>query len=97
MATFQPGVTVTLAVGPGSTRVELPDHGNTVRLVNGSAGSVWVEFGGADVVASPSDSLLMLASTAVLLRLPPKATHIAGTMADKKSTGMLNITLGEGS
>jgi len=95
-ATFMPGNTVTLAVGPGSTRVALPGTGGNVRIVNDSAENVWIEFGGPDVVANPPDSLLMLPKTTALLRLPPKVSHVAGIMADKKSTGSLNITLGDG-
>lgn len=95
-AAFMPGVTVTLAVGPGSTRVWLPRQGGNVRIVNYSAGNVWIEFGDEHVVAEPSDSLLMLPSTTALFRLPPHTTHLAGIMADKKNTGWLNITLGDG-
>jgi hypothetical protein len=96
MAMFLPGDTVTLAVGPGSTRVALPHTGGNVRIVNDSAGNVWVEIGASTVVATLTDSILMLPGQTSLFRLPPRATHIAGIMADKKATGSLNITLGEG-
>jgi hypothetical protein len=97
MASFLPGETVTLTVGPGSTRVALPQSCNNARVVNDSAGNVWVEFGDAAVVANPADSILLLPGQTSLFRLPARATHIAGIMADKKATGSLNITLGEGS
>lgn len=96
MAMFLPGDTVTLAVGPGSTRVALPHVGGNVRVVNDSPANVWIEFGNGAVVATQTDSVLMTAGQTSLFRLPSRATHIAGIMADKKATGLLNITLGEG-
>lgn len=96
MASFLPGDTVTLSVGPGSTRVALPHVGGNVRIVNDSAGNVWIEIGDATVVAAPSNSILMMPGQTSLFRLPARATHIAGVMNDKKATGSLNITLGEG-
>lgn len=96
MATFLPGSTLTLTVGPGSTRVAFPHTGGNVRIVNDSAGNVWIEFGDAAVVATTTDSILLVPNQTSLFRMPPKATHIAGIMADKKAVGSLNITLGEG-
>lgn len=90
-----PGVTVVHAVGPASSAVALPRQGGNVRIVNDSKVSVWIEYGGADVVADPAASMLLTAGYTAMMRLPPHATHIAA-VCPAKGSGSLNITFGEG-
>ncbi len=97
MALFLPGQTVVLTVTTTSVRVPLPHMGGNCRLVNSSDENAWVEWGDADVVATATDSPLLLPGTVWTCRMPPHATHIAALIAgNKNSTGSLNITFGEG-
>ena len=93
---FLPGVSLSHAVGPASSRVALPRAGGNVRIVNDGKVNVWIEFGGGDAVADPSHSMLLTAGYTSLMRMPPRATHLAA-VCPAKGSASLNITLGDGS
>lgn len=93
---FSPSQTVTLAVTPEGTRVHLGREGGQARIVNDSKVNVWVEFGCADVVASPSSSMLLTPGQTSLVRLPSRTAYLAA-ICPAKGSASLNITLGDGS
>jgi hypothetical protein len=99
---FQPGVTVTFEVDVTSKRIHVSQAGGTVRIVNPSSRPVWLEWGGYDVNASTTDSVLMLPGTVAQFRMPRTAACMAAittaaTGADKGTPLSLNVTFGEGS
>lgn len=93
---FMPGPSVVHAVGPASSRVELPRQGGNVRIVNDGKVNVWIEYGDANVTADPSHSMLLTPGYTALMRMPPRASHLAA-ICPAKGTANLNITLGDGS
>jgi hypothetical protein len=99
---FQPGVTVTLEADVVSKVMHMPRQGGTVRIVNPSSRSVWLEWGDYGVKANTTTSVQMLPGTTVQFRLPRAALCMAavttaGAGADKGAAVPLNITFGEGS
>lgn len=98
-STFQPGVTVAVEAGDASARVKLPRQGGNARITNWGDRPVWLEFGGAAVTAAVPESLIVLPMAAVLIGLPPTASHIAvisPTRTNSKNPVPINITLGDG-
>lgn len=93
---FLPGVAMTHDVGPVSSSVALPASGGNIRIVNDSKVNVWIEYGGADVVASPRESMLLTPGYTSMMRMPARATHIAA-ICPAKGAASLNITFGDGS
>ena len=99
---FQPGVTVTFEVDVTSRRIHVSQAGGTVRIVNPSTRPVWLEWGDYSVVASTTDSVLMLPGTVAQFRMPRAAVCLAAittaaTGPDKGVPVPLNVTFGEGS
>jgi hypothetical protein len=93
---FMPGVTITHDVKPASSTVALARQGGNVRVVNDSKVRVWIEYGGPDARAAPEDSMLIMPGYTAMMRVPPRATHMAA-VCPVKGTASLNITFGEGS
>lgn len=98
-SSFQPGETIAIDAGDTSVRAKLPRQGGNARITNWGSRPVWLEFGGATVTAAVPESLIVLAAAAVLIELPPRATHIAvisPTKPGNKDPNPVNITLGDG-
>lgn len=95
---FQPmGSTVNISASTSSSSVALSGIGNggTVRVVNVSDVTIFINFGASDVTAAAATSMPVRANSDVVLTLPPTLTYVAAISASG-TTKVIYFTSGQG-
>lgn len=67
-----------------------------IRLSESVGIDYYVNFGSSDIVASSSDSMLLLGGTVETFHIEPSLTHIAINSISTSTGAKVNVTLGHG-
>ncbi len=94
---FQPvGNTSSATVSTGSQAIAInnvPRGTSSVRIVNTSAGVVYIGFGASDVTVAAATGMPMLPGTVETFQIRNETTHVAVRGAE--ATGSVFVTSGE--